>query len=37
MSPWTEREVLDALVLAVPREVGNGDRPDASAFAAVRL
>lgn len=35
MSRWTETEVLDALRLAVPMDVGNGRRPEASSYAAV--
>ena len=35
MSRWTEGQVLEALQLAVPTDVGNGGRPDASSFASV--
>ncbi|MDX1674805.1 MAG: UDP-N-acetylmuramoyl-tripeptide--D-alanyl-D-alanine ligase [Longimicrobiales bacterium] len=34
-TPWTEADVMAALELAVPVNVGNGSRPDASAFPSV--
>ena len=33
--PWTDADVMAALELAVPVNVGNGSRPDASAFPSV--
>ena len=35
MSPWKEADVMSALELAVPLNVGNGSRPEASSFASV--
>jgi UDP-N-acetylmuramoyl-tripeptide--D-alanyl-D-alanine ligase len=35
MSRWTEKQVLDALPLAVSEDRGNGDRPDASEYGSV--
>jgi UDP-N-acetylmuramoyl-tripeptide--D-alanyl-D-alanine ligase len=35
VSGWTESDVLSALELAVPVNVGNGTRPDAASFASV--
>jgi UDP-N-acetylmuramoyl-tripeptide--D-alanyl-D-alanine ligase len=35
MSRWTEGEILEALELALPTDVGNGARPDASWFPSV--
>lgn len=35
MSQWTESDVLSALELAVPVNVGNGSRPNAASFVSV--
>lgn len=35
MSRWTESDVLSALELAVPVNVGNGSRPNAASFVSV--